>query len=341
MNTGTTHNDPIGIGHPCRPAAAAREIAEAAVRRKSLFMSGQERSECGPHQTRPTGLVIVLSPDAVFARELERHVHRTGYAVRVAATASEICTLTDPASLSLVLVDHRVQDWEMLRTDPSLRHVLLMAVVPLGSLYAEDRCISDLERGMDGVHHLQDRHQLLVAKVRAYLRRGGCNDACRGVYRVGAVELDRDAHEVRIAGRQVKLPSKPFAILTVLMREPSKVFSRNELIDRIWGQDCSVGEHTLDVHIHAIRKELNREPNRLCDLITIKRVGFKLKPVSSVGAIRARRDRPMFTSIPGSYPRSPRTPRLTSRIGGMTSLDSLSDPPPKSPTNICVTSACG
>jgi DNA-binding winged helix-turn-helix (wHTH) protein len=229
----------------------------------------------------------------------------------------------------------------MLRTEPSLRHVLLMAVIPPGNCYHEDHCIGDLELGIDGVHDLRDGFRLLVAKVGAYLRRVRGKTIRRGIYQVGAVELDNDGHEIRISGRPVTLPAKPFAILAVLMREPSKVFSRNELIDLIWGQDFSVGEHTLDVHIHAIRKELNREPNRLCDLITIKCVGFKLKPASSAGAIRSRRGRPTHSSIPGSDTRSTRTPRLTPKFGRMIRLGSLPDPPLKSPTTTCMTSACG
>jgi two-component system response regulator RegX3 len=249
----------------------------------------------------------------IFARDLEEHLHRAGYVVRVAASASEVCAVTDPASLLLVLVDHRIQDWDMLRTDPSLRHVLLMAVVPFGCLYTEDQCIWDLERGMDGVHHLRDGHRLLVAKVGAYVRRAGCDHARRRVYQVGAVELDGDAHEVKIAGRQVKLSAKPFAILRVLMREPFKVFRRSELVNLVWGPDFSVGEHALDVHVHALRQQLDREPNCFCEVITIKRVGFKLKPVSSAGSNRPRRLRPAFNSISDSHTRSRRTTRFTSQ----------------------------
>jgi DNA-binding response OmpR family regulator len=128
------------------------------------------------------------------------------------------------------------------------------------------------------------------------------------VYQVDAVELDGDAHEVKIAGRQVKLSAKPFAILTVLMREPSKVFSRSELFNLVWGPDLAVEEHTLDVHIHALRQQLDREPNRLCELVAIKRVGFKLKPVSSTGSIRTRTPRPTSNSIFGSYSNARRTP---------------------------------
>ncbi|MBX3303859.1 MAG: response regulator transcription factor [Nitrospira sp.] len=269
-------------------------------------------NELEPNRPCSTPLVVVLSPDAVVAGNLEGHLHRAGCAVRTATTVNEIFALTDPASLSLVLVDHRIQDWDMLRTDPSLRHVLLMAVVPLGCFYTEDHCLSDLERGMDGVHDLRDGHRLLVAKVRAYLRRAGCDTVRRSVYQVGAVELDGDAHEVKLAGRQMKLSAKPFAILMTLMREPSKVFSRSELVDLVWGRGFAVSEHTLDVHICAIRQQLDREPNCRCELVTIKCVGLKLQPISSAGSIRARRLHPTPSSIFGSHTRSRRTQRFTS-----------------------------
>jgi DNA-binding response OmpR family regulator len=277
----------------------------------SFIKKSQDINESELHRPRSTRSIAVLSPDVAFSRDLEEHLHRAGYAVRVVATVNEIFAITDPASLMLVLVDHRIRDWDMLRTDPSLRHVLLMAVVPFGCLYTEDHCISDLERGMDGVHDLQDGHRLLVARVGAYLRRAGCDNLRRGVYQVGAIELDEDAHEVKIVGRHVKLSAKPFAILTVLMREPSKVFSRNKLVSLAWGPDLTVGEHTVDVHIHAIRQQLDREPNRLCELVTINQIGFTLKPVSSAGSIRTRRPRLTVNSISGSCTRSRRTPRFT------------------------------
>ena len=274
-----------------------------------LTKKARNTNECEPHRPCSRRSVVVLSPDIAFSRDLEERLHRAGHAVRVAAAVNEIFAVTDPTSLLLVLVDHRTQDWEMLRTDPSLRHILLLGVIPIGCLYSEDHCASDLERGMDGVHDLRDGHRLLVARVGAYLRRAGCDHVRRGVCQVGAVELDRDAHEVKIAGRQVKLSAKPFAILMALMQEPSKVFSRSELVNLAWGPDFAVGEHALDVHVHAIRQQLDREPNRLCELVTIKRVGFKLKPVSSVGSIRTRRPHPRSRSISDLHTHSRRIPR--------------------------------
>ncbi len=307
----------------------------------SLIEKARRTNTLKPHRPCSTRLVVVLSSDAVFAGDLAEQLHRAGYAVRGAAAVSELLVVTDPASLSLVLVDHRIPDWDTLRTDPSLRHVLLMAVVPTGCLYTDDHYISDLERGIDGVHDLRDGHRLLVAKVGAYLRRAGRHDMGRGVYQVGAVELDGDAHEVKIAGRQVKLSAKPFAILTVLMREPSKIFSRSKLVDLVWGTDFAVCEHTVDVHVHALRQQLDQEPDCLCELVTIQRVGFKLRPVSSAGSIRTSRPRSTSNSISDAHACSIKMPRLISRRLTPPSRRSPLGPPFKPPANTCITSPCG
>jgi len=261
-------------------------------------MNVKDTDECDPHRPCPTGLVVLLSPDLALARGIEEHLHRAGYAVRVADEVSELFTVVDPSSLLLVLVDPRIRDWDQLRTDYPLRHVLLLGVVPFGCLYTEDHWIADLERGMDGFHEMRDGHRLLVAKVGAYLRRVECEHVRRRVYQVGAVELDGDTREVKIAGRQVKLSAKPFAILKILMREPSKVVSRSELINLVWGLDFAICKRALDTHVHTLRQQLDREPNPLCELITIKSVGFKLKPISRTGAIRARKPHhPAFNPI--------------------------------------------
>jgi len=307
----------------------------------SLIEKARRTNTLKPHRPCSTRLVVVLSPDAVFAGDLAEQLHRAGYAVRGAAAVSELLVVTDPASLSLVLVDHRIPDWDTLRTDPSLRHVLLMAVVPTGCLYTDDHYISDLERGIDGVHDLRDGHRLLVAKIGAYLRRSGCASARRGVYQVGAVTLDGDAHEVTIAGRQVKLTAKPFAILRALMREPSKAFSRSELVNVVWGSDFAVSSHALDVHVHVLRQQLDREPNCLCELLTIPHVGFKLKPLASARSIRTSRPRSTSNSISDSHACSRKMPRLISGRITPPNRRFLSGQPLKPPVNTCITSPCG
>jgi two-component system response regulator RegX3 len=234
---------------------------------------------------RSAGMSIcipVLSLDGEFAASIRDHLHRVGYGIRLASTVDEVVSITDHTPPSLLLIDHRISDWDILRTNRALRHVPLMILVPCGGVYGEQQSMADLERGADGIHDFRDGHRLFTAKVGAYLRRMGHDVTRRGLYRLGSVELDADVHEVRVAGRPVQLSSKPFAILQTLMQAPSKVFSRHELVDRVWGPQFAIGEHTLDVHVHALRHHLHRDPNGLCRLVTIKGVGFKLKAVDVV-----------------------------------------------------------
>ena len=144
---------------------------------------------------------------------------------------------------------------------------------------------------MDGTHDTVDGHRLLMAKVAAYLRRAGYEVSRRGLYRFGAVELDADIREVKVGGRRIQLSAKPFVLLEAFMRAPSKVFSRGELIDLVWGPSFAVGDHTLDVHVHALRQLLQQDPQHRCRIVTIKGVGFKLKSFSP--AMPA-------TSVPGA-----------------------------------------
>lgn len=285
--------------------------------------------------------IVVLTSDGGLATQLEGYLHRAGYEARVAATPSEIVALTDPASLLLVLVDCRTHDWDMLRTDSSLRHVLLMAVVPPDCFYTECHVIADLERGMDGIYEMHDGHRLFVAKVGAYLRRARCASARRGVHHVGAIELDGDAHEVTIAGRPVKLTTKPFAILSVLMREPSKVFSRSKLIDLVWGPDIAVGEHTVDVHVHVLRQLLDREPHCRCELLTINRIGFTLRPVAAAGSIRTNRLRPISHASSDSQTRARTTPGTMSKHVAARAHRLLMGPPLNTTASACIAAPCG
>lgn len=285
MNSAITHNrSDDSLKRVWRPRSCD-DARNAVFRGNPPVMKAKDRHEFEPHRPGSSRLVVVLSSDIVLAGNLEAHLHRAGYAVRVATAVSELLAISNCATPALVLVDQRIQNWDVLRTDPCFRHVLLMTVVPLGAIYPDENCLSDLERGMDGIHDLRDGYRLLVAKVGAYLRRARGLRPHRGIYQVGAVEVDSDSHEVTIAGQPVRLSAKPLAILEALVQEPEKIFTRRELSALLWGPNFAVCGHTLDVHVHALRQQLARDPDRLCRLVTIKGIGFKLKPVSSTDCI--------------------------------------------------------
>jgi two-component system response regulator RegX3 len=238
--------------------------------------------------TNVSSLILLVSPDAIFAKEMEGQLARSGYPTHVVSSVSEAFPFAQQAMPAVTLVDHRLSDWDQLRTDKHLHHVPMMILVPTGTGYSEDDGIRDLEQGVDGVHLCGEGYRLLVAKIGTYLRRAGSVPSKRGLYRVGAVELDSDLQEVKIGTRPVHLSAKPFAILEAFMKAPSKVLSRGDLINLVWGPGFAIGDHVLDVHVHALRRLLQQDPDPLCRLVTIKSVGFKLMscapamPASSV-----------------------------------------------------------
>ena len=252
----------------------------AALMRPAAAISSS--SQVRPAPPTSPALILILSPDVTFAKQTEEELHRSEHSIRAVRSVAEVFEIANHTPVSLVLVDPRTSDWDMLRTDAGLRRVLMIGLVPPGVVYAEEDCQADLERGIDGVHFAYEGPRLLLAKMGAYLRRAGFDVSRRGRYQVGSVELDTDAHEVKVGGRHIPISAKPFMLLEALMRAPSKAFTRSELVDLVWGPNFAIGDHTLDVHVHALRLLLNRDPHRLCRLITVKGVGFKLKSSSPV-----------------------------------------------------------
>ena len=263
----------------------------ASLKRPAVAISSS--SEVKPVPPTKPALIVVLSPDVTFAKQTEAQLHRSGHPIRIVPSVAEVFAIANHTPVSMVLVDPRASDWDMLRTDITLRRVLMIGLVPPGVVYTEEDCQADLERGIDGVHFAYEGPRLLLAKIGAYLRRAGFDVSRRGRYHVGSVELDTDVHEVKVGGRRIQLSAKPFRLLEAFMQAPSKVFSRGELIDLVWGANFAIGDHTLDVHVHALRQLLQQDPDHLCRLITIKGVGFKLKPFSPAM---------LATSVPDALP---------------------------------------
>ena len=101
-------------------------------------------------------------------------------------------------------------------------------------------------------------------------------DTDEPVLRVGGLHLDSERHEVTVDGLQVKLPLKEFQILTLLMRNPGRVVTRETFIDRVWGYDYVGDTKTLDVHIKRLRAKIEPNPNRPERIVTVRGVGYKL-----------------------------------------------------------------
>jgi DNA-binding response OmpR family regulator len=133
----------------------------------------------------------------------------------------------------------------------------------------------DLESGFDACLCNMTLRQI-VAHARAILRTVEHSKASREVLEVDHVRMDLARHEFRVEGTLVEMTPREFLIMKEFMKTPRRVLSRQELLNRVWGEDYAMEEHVLDVHIHSLRQKIERDPSRPTLIVTVRGVGYKL-----------------------------------------------------------------
>jgi two-component system response regulator RegX3 len=116
----------------------------------------------------------------------------------------------------------------------------------------------------------------LVARIRAVLRRGMDTDLLPDTLEAGPVRMDVERHVVTVDGAEQRLPLKEFELLEMFLRNPGRVLTRGQLIDRVWGSDYVGDTKTLDVHVKRLRAKLEPEPSEPKYLVTVRGLGYKL-----------------------------------------------------------------
>jgi len=188
---------------------------------------------------------------------------------------------------SLILLDlmlPTMDGWEVcrrLRADEKTRFIPIIMVSAKGE--EEDR-VAGLNAGADDYVVKPFSTRELIARMRAVFRRMASQAS--SVMRVGEMEIDPDRHLVCIEGKPVHLTVTEFAILQRLAQEPERVFTRDHLLTFLWGEDCYVQEHSLDVHIHAIRKKIEADPTNPSYVQTVRGIGYRLKTPTSLPSRR-------------------------------------------------------
>jgi two-component system alkaline phosphatase synthesis response regulator PhoP len=182
---------------------------------------------------------------------------------------------------SLILLDLMLpimDGWEVcrrLRADEKTRLIPIIMVTAKGE--EEDR-VAGLELGADDYVVKPFSTRELVARIRAVFRRQASQASeTAGLVRVGELEIDAGRHALTIEGRSIHLTMTEFTILQRLAQEPGRVFTRDQLLTVLWGEDCYVQEHSLDVHIHAIRKKIETDHGHPLYIQTVRGVGYRLK----------------------------------------------------------------
>jgi two-component system phosphate regulon response regulator PhoB len=229
------------------------------------------------HSSLAKPTILVVEDEAPLMTLLRYNLEKQGFRVEEAADGQEALLRVAEARPDLVLLDWMlpalsgIEVCRQLRRRPNTRDLPIIMV----TARTEDQdAVRALDTGADDYIAKPFAMEALLARIRALLRRSG-SIAAKGTLTYRDLTMDQDAHRVSRAGRALHLGPTEYRLLEFFLQHPGRVFSREQLLDAVWGRDIHVEPRTVDVHIRRLRKAINAEHE--VDLIrTVRSAGYAL-----------------------------------------------------------------
>ena len=221
--------------------------------------------------------ILVVEDEDALATLLRYNLEKEGYRVGVTGDGEEALVLVEEKQPDLVVLDWMlpkvsgIEVCRRLRSRPESRNLPIIMLTARGE---ESDRIRGLDTGADDYITKPFSMTELTARIRAVLRRIRPGLAEDRVLH-GDITIDRVAHRVKRSGKEVHLGPTEFRLLDYLMQHPGRVFSREQVLDAVWGSDVYVEARTVDVHIGRLRKALNRE-TETDPIRTVRSAGYAL-----------------------------------------------------------------
>ena len=223
------------------------------------------------------GRILVVEDDPGIVRAVKAYLEQEGFDVAVAADGLLALKAALTETPTLIVLDWMLPSLDGLEFMRRLRQEQRTPVIMLTARTEENDRILGLELGADDYVTKPFSPRELVARVKAVLRRtesppeGGDE-----ILTAGALHLDLGKRTVNRNGVPLELTLLEFKLLHALMSQPGRVFSRDELLSRVWGSDFTGVDRVVDVHISHLRRRLGDDPEAPMLVLTIRGVGYKL-----------------------------------------------------------------
>ena len=201
------------------------------------------------------------------------NLEKEGYQIEKASNGKEAIEIAKKFEPHLILLDimmpemDGIETCEKIRAIPELEHTLIAFFTARGEDYSH---IAGFEAGADDYITKPVKPKILVGKVKSLLRRVKKSDLPSNNTMLGDIVINRDEYNIIKNGETITLPKKEFELFSLLTSKPNKVFKREVILNKVWGNDVVVGGRTIDVHIRKLREKIGDDYFK-----TVKGVGYK------------------------------------------------------------------
>ena len=219
--------------------------------------------------------VLVVDDELPIVEAVSYNLKKEGYRVLTAGDAEQCLEIARRDQPDLIILDVMLPSasgfdvCRMLRKQNSVPIIMLTARAD-----SSDRVVG-LELGADDYVTKPFNMRELMARVKGVLRRTTSQELTEQPIQAGNLTIDPNRFEVRVGTRPVTLSPKEFELLRFLASHPGQVFSRQVLLDRVWGAEAYVEERTVDVHIRWLREKVEDDPSHPRRLLTVRGIGYK------------------------------------------------------------------
>ncbi len=223
--------------------------------------------------------IAIVEDEAELAGLIEYNLTRNGYAAEILAGSKGTLKALEQSKPDLILLDVMLPDVDGFELCRQIRQSQTLARTPVLFLTARsdevDRVLG-LEIGGDDYMTKPFSPRELIARVKAHLRREEM-DAEPPVMEIGPFRLDRTARRVFLRDREVALTSTEFNLLEFFLTHPGRAYSRDQLLEAVWGEQRYVTPRTVDVHVRRLREQIEEQPDNPRYLNTVRGFGYRFE----------------------------------------------------------------
>jgi len=219
--------------------------------------------------------ILLVDDEPDILEIIGYNLEKEGFQVISASNGIDAIDIASAEFPDLIILDVMMPEMDgietclQLRNIPALKNTLISFLTARNEDYSQ---IAGFDAGADDYITKPVKPRVLISKVKAILRRKGINSPIENAPETKGVFIDKDRYVVKKDEKEFVLPRKEFELLSLLMQQIGKVYTRETIMNKIWGEDVVVGERTIDVHIRKLRQRLGDD-----SIETVSGVGYKFK----------------------------------------------------------------